>query len=847
MSTYYDYRRVGVKIAHRLFKLDGWTVYGYHSDNSDPMTDYYDPAYWSGIAEKNGYKFVFNQSWEKEERRYTVPTSAQLKLDAETAAKIEKLERMTQEHGASPAEEATAKAKIEALRNKTVEATGEPATKEIIEPGHKANPPRCNWHIEKDGIIIDKGSGMLKFYGVPDITDERELKEWQRFNTKTPEEWKAEEAENERCRWNEDEKRAAEIAKSRYESAKEKYDLLEKFNLFINRINTTCGGMMGDATEFYTYKEVTKTEYKTEIKAQETQNGEMKEGQHIIIKSHYFNYGVCAGYVYVIHEKTNSKGGKYYTMNRMNGKNTKELTGTANTANSLGYFSNDRDMNRFYKWLENGSVAWCDLVEVKTPYEVKKVVKVKNSTAKKETAAEEATKPEATETETERYSIKADKDTRDNSDLWIVKIKADLSRSEFQEERIKMKKYGGYYSKFKHGFVFREDPTQKLTEAAPEESTKAEETTAEPKTEQPEADTTEEAAPDMFATFAAAYINKKTVKATKQKQEPPKEEPKAEEPEPAADPEPEPEPVKPGFYENSNSTLTPEQLEDMKNGKQVFVESEYGRRTYKTMFFTTPYNDSILLVYKMSYYGDGIQPQKSADYAGFIANGNLYFDGLKERIIEKLETDINNKLLELVPDLKASAHIAANVEKYEREQIERYIEREWTEEARKHFYNDKIPALFLYSGDSHTRNGYSAETIIKYISDPEKIVDQIALKYLCDHPCGIRCKWLEYSGTMKAYEDIKNDKTRIEHKIKKMHDSITEQKTVRVTLTNGAEIKIEASAIKGLFYRDYINGWDIAAADRDKVPCSSYGRAEDIPAENIKEIRHGGRILYKAS
>ena len=52
MSTYYDYREVGVMIAHKLMNMEGWKVYGYKADESDSMTDYYSPAYWNGVAEK---------------------------------------------------------------------------------------------------------------------------------------------------------------------------------------------------------------------------------------------------------------------------------------------------------------------------------------------------------------------------------------------------------------------------------------------------------------------------------------------------------------------------------------------------------------------------------------------------------------------------------------------------------------------------------------------------------------------------------------------------------------------------------------------------------------------------
>ena len=55
MSTYYEYQDVKVMIAHKSMSMDGWKVYGDHTDESDAMTDYFDPAYWGGIAEKNGY------------------------------------------------------------------------------------------------------------------------------------------------------------------------------------------------------------------------------------------------------------------------------------------------------------------------------------------------------------------------------------------------------------------------------------------------------------------------------------------------------------------------------------------------------------------------------------------------------------------------------------------------------------------------------------------------------------------------------------------------------------------------------------------------------------------------
>lgn len=47
-------RRAVASIGEEL-RRRGWTLYGWKEDKSDAMTDYYDPATWDGIAEKDGY------------------------------------------------------------------------------------------------------------------------------------------------------------------------------------------------------------------------------------------------------------------------------------------------------------------------------------------------------------------------------------------------------------------------------------------------------------------------------------------------------------------------------------------------------------------------------------------------------------------------------------------------------------------------------------------------------------------------------------------------------------------------------------------------------------------------
>lgn len=60
------------------------------------------------------------------------------------------------------------------------------------------------------------------------------------------------------------------------------------------------------------------------------------------------------------------------------------------------------------------------------------------------------------------HTIKQDKDTRDNSDLWVVTPKTRLSSEAFSDYAKAMRQLGGYWSRFKGGFLFKEDPSPKL-------------------------------------------------------------------------------------------------------------------------------------------------------------------------------------------------------------------------------------------------------------------------------------------------------------------------------------------------------------------------------------------------
>lgn len=98
---------------------------------------------------------------------------------------------------------------------------------------------------------------------------------------------------------------------------------------------------------------------------------------------------------------------------------------------------------------------------------IPKTARIKNKAGKPEKAAKapenQKSEPEALEQKNGyTYDIKEDTDTRDGSRLWIVRILEKLDKTAYAAENKAMKERGGYYSRFKHGFIFRFDPAEIL-------------------------------------------------------------------------------------------------------------------------------------------------------------------------------------------------------------------------------------------------------------------------------------------------------------------------------------------------------------------------------------------------
>lgn len=109
---------------------------------------------------------------------------------------------------------------------------------------------------------------------------------------------------------------------------------------------------------------------------------------------------------------------------------------------------------------------------------------ISNKEKKEQQAKERAEQTKQTITDGE-YTIIADIDTRDNSPLWVVKLNNRVERNEFNNIKFQiMKPINGYWSNFKHGFIFKYDPTSALL-GEQQENQELEQQEQEVKEEQP--------------------------------------------------------------------------------------------------------------------------------------------------------------------------------------------------------------------------------------------------------------------------------------------------------------------------------------------------------------------------
>lgn len=209
MGTHWTDRRtaramVGAELARR-----GWKLYGWHADQSDAMTDHYDPERWDGLAERDGVLVVVGVS--------DASTGHQ---PVKTACDVVGACERCGGSGDDPSglTYAWAKDNPEAFNRARLEGTGSVAMlpgvvsplhfrdygHELCRkcsgggkvygnhrmepdgprwPAHAGNPKGRLWHVERDGRILASGVGLYavageRWSGRHSISDGREHEHW---------------------------------------------------------------------------------------------------------------------------------------------------------------------------------------------------------------------------------------------------------------------------------------------------------------------------------------------------------------------------------------------------------------------------------------------------------------------------------------------------------------------------------------------------------------------------------------------------------------------------------------------------------------------------------------------
>lgn len=351
-NNYYAFQSAKVIIAIELQKR-GWQIFGFKEDESDFMTDYWSPADWDGIATKNGYiavvdcgEYMVESRSGKEDYRYYSSNgkkvSAMTEKDRRT---IEALKEMRQDRGASEQEEETAKKKIIAIEHK-YKNEQEIHKIKITYPVFQKNPPHASWHVEKDGTIIAKGSGIAKYSELRFATREKVKADIKLY--------------------------ASDSSSWRYEDALKLDKLFKQLDTLINKIDTAAGATIGHRNETFVYETRTVVKYKHENEAVEVDPYELADGAIFVCKS-YLGYDRNPGKVYKVH---GDKANGFYAI-QMDKALKKERSGRTVRGVQFGYFG----VKDFERLIKNGCVAMCEIHDKATPYTEQKVVKKAVKTA----------------------------------------------------------------------------------------------------------------------------------------------------------------------------------------------------------------------------------------------------------------------------------------------------------------------------------------------------------------------------------------------------------------------------------------------------------------------------------
>lgn len=191
---YLDKKKAKTRLAAALERRGGWRLWGFHEDQSDSMTDYYCPAYWEGIAtHASGAVLVVDvdarHTWMLDKGGKAPPAHTReragdcgacaatgLQPDGWTLDQARQdprgFDKATAEPGVTnlfPTIVSPALFNAEGAELcRKCHGSGGFFVSTVVEgpedqrwPKFQPNPGRCSWHVERDGVILGRGTGVF--------------------------------------------------------------------------------------------------------------------------------------------------------------------------------------------------------------------------------------------------------------------------------------------------------------------------------------------------------------------------------------------------------------------------------------------------------------------------------------------------------------------------------------------------------------------------------------------------------------------------------------------------------------------------------------------------------------
>lgn len=286
------------------------------------------------------------------------------------------------------------------------------------------------------------------------------------------------------------------------------------------------------------------------------------------------------------------------------------------------------------------------------------------------------------------------------------------------------------------------------------------------------------------------------------------------------------------------------------------------RRNDTLLIIKYYYDDNNILLYTQFNYENDLDINKRLEYSGFYnLKSNTFYDttyNLKDiidiknivflnELKEKIKSLVLKKCMEIIKkdfkdiDVLKSKIKLNDLDKRSIEEIKNYSSKQV---AKQYFLEGKsIDDINICI--TNTPKIYF-EHVIKYIDNIDCAIDEIANKYINDNFKNIYLNYLYTEMYKKEFLKIQNDKNNTLHLRKAIKESITDQKTVNVTIFKDDKefsFKTDTDVFKYGICCDYYSAYNIAAKDRQKF-YDLFGRSADYTASEIVKITYSKKVLY---